>query len=55
MTPISITDQPNSNVIHIGKTELAKDVKDLNRYPKRDLDSHSTTQVGFFLSAKMKR
>ena len=46
MTPISITNQPNSNVIHIGKTELAKDVKNLNRYPKRDLHSYSTTQVG---------
>jgi len=44
MTPISITNQPNSNVIHIGKTELAKDVKNLNRYPKRDLHSYSTTQ-----------
>jgi len=44
MTPISITNQPNSNVIHIGKTNLAKDVKNLNRYPKRDLHSYSTTQ-----------
>merc|ERR1719491_2642433 len=44
MAPISITNQPNSNVIHIGKTELSKDVKNLNRYPKRDLHSYSTTQ-----------
>ena len=58
MTPISITNHPNSNVIHIEKTELAKDVKNLNRYPKRDLHSYSTTQVGLLFlsanSAKMK-